>query len=259
MFLVQSFCLFHCFIGTGKTLSIICSALQWVVDKREQDKLKKEVEAKNSSVKGGELGSDDEPDWMRNAVVNKDIQGEEKKSRKKDKFGSGFRRAEKGKDRENCSGLFSRRVEEESCKKKEGKGLQVSSDAVEVNDEDEFLLDEHESDEEGIPCVKKSKRKVAGVSLSSSSDEEDGADGSSDDEDEGEENLKVYFCSRTHSQLSQFIKELRKTVFANEMKVVCLGSRKNFCINQGMKFIIRLLDNKFVNCSHSSGHAFQRY
>ncbi|KAL6140902.1 hypothetical protein ACLB2K_059194 [Fragaria x ananassa] len=218
--------------GTGKTLSIICSALQWVVDKREQDKLKKEVEAKNSSVKGGELGSDDEPDWMRNAVVNKDIQGEKKKSRKKDKFGSGFRRAEKGKDRENCSSLFSWRVEEESCKKKEGKGLQVSSDAVEVNDEDEFLLDEHESDEEGIPCVKKSKRKVAGVSLSSSSDEEDGADGSSDDEDEGEENLKVYFCSRTHSQLSQFIKELRKTVFANEMKVVCLGSRKNFCINQ---------------------------
>ncbi|KAM5579028.1 hypothetical protein ABKV19_009028 [Rosa sericea] len=218
--------------GTGKTLSIICSALQWVVDKREREKLKKEVETDNSSAKGGEFGSDDEPDWMRNAVINKDIQGEEKKSRKKDKFGSGFRRADKRKNHANCTDLFSRRVEEESCTKKEGKSLQVSSDAVDLNDEEEFLLEEHESDEEGVPCAGKLKRKVAGVSLSSSSDEEDGADGSSDDEDDGEEKLKVYFCSRTHSQLSQFIKELRKTVFANEMKVVCLGSRKNFCINQ---------------------------
>ena len=54
-------------------MSIICSALQWVVDKRERDKLKKEVESESSSVKNDKLGSDDEPNWMRNAVVNKDI------------------------------------------------------------------------------------------------------------------------------------------------------------------------------------------
>ncbi|XP_021732664.1 ATP-dependent DNA helicase DDX11-like [Chenopodium quinoa] len=35
-----------------------------------------------------------------------------------------------------------------------------------------------------------------------------------------------------HSQLFQFIKELNKTVFGSELKVVSLGSRKNLCINQ---------------------------
>lgn len=235
-FLVQILAL-YCSIGTGKTLSIICSALQWVVDKRQQDKSKKQVETFNNSAEGGQYDSEDEPDWMRNAVINNDIEGEDKKSKKKDKFGIGFRRANKRKNQANCRDLFSERVEEESCIKKEGKNLPMSSDALDLNNDEDFLLEEHESDKEGVPCAVKSKRNVAGVSLSSSSDEEDEAYGSSADEDEGEEKLKVYFCSRTHSQLSQFIKELRKTVFANEMKVVCLGSRKNFCINEGMEFI----------------------
>ncbi|KAK4374764.1 hypothetical protein RND71_005441 [Anisodus tanguticus] len=100
-------------------------------------------------------------------------------------------------------------------------------------DEEEFLVEEYESEDEngGRP-----KRKGGGVSVNSSSEEEKGQDSMEDeDEDEDEEEEarpKIYFCSRTHSQLSQFIKELRKTKFADEVNVVCLGSRKNFCINQ---------------------------
>lgn len=192
---------------------MICSALQWVVDRREQQKSDKENSANN-----GDVGSDDEPDWMRNFTVNKDNQAPEKKMKKKEKFQVGF-------------GKSNQRRSHESCIKKKEKNLRVAKDEVELSD-NEFLLEEYESEEEGAVDDGKSKRKAGGVCLTSSSDEEE--DDSDDKEDEEEkERLQVYFCSRTHSQLSQFIKELRKTVFANEMKVVSLGSRKNFCINEG--------------------------
>lgn len=68
------------------------------------------------------------------------------------------------------------------------------------------------------------------------------------DEDPDDE-LKVFFCSRTHSQLSQFVNELRRVKLPSaleleesiqqehaappieEMKHTTLGSRKNLCIN----------------------------
>ncbi|KAL6285742.1 hypothetical protein ACE6H2_010132 [Prunus campanulata] len=228
--------------GTGKTLSIICSALQWVVDRRQQQKTEDRIESDRNGAKDGQVDSDDEPDWMRNAVINKYKQGEEMKTKKKEKFGVGFRRVDKRRNHENCRDLFSRSVEEEPCTKKEGNNLQMSNDAVELSDED-FLVEDYESEEEGNLGGGKLKRKVAGVSLSSSS-EEDEEDGSGDDEYEEDEKLQVYFCSRTHSQLSQFIKELKKTVFANEMKVVCLGSRRNFCIN---KDVLKLGNSTRIN------------
>ena len=65
---------------------------------------------------------------------------------------------------------------------------------------------------------------------------------SSDDDHEGQEEEeeeqskvpRIFFCSRTHSQLAQFLGELRKTEFGSgNIRVVTLGSRKNLCINSG--------------------------
>ncbi|KAL4559583.1 hypothetical protein LXL04_031726 [Taraxacum kok-saghyz] len=55
------------------------------------------------------------------------------------------------------------------------------------------------------------------------------------DKDE-EADFEIYFCSRTHSQHSQFVKELKKSSFASDLKVARLGSRKNFCINEYSRF-----------------------
>lgn len=43
--------------------------------------------------------------------------------------------------------------------------------------------------------------------------------------------VKIIYCSRTHSQISQFVREIRKTAFAERIRVVSLGSRKNLCTN----------------------------
>lgn len=175
-----------------------------------------------------QIGSDDEPDWMKNFVINKDDQALERKI-KKEKFKFGLKKHEKQQNRESFRVLFSRDLEEEELHaKKESEDLQNRNDEEELTDE--FLLEEYESEEEGALSGGKSKRKAGGVSVGSSSDEEEEENGS----DEEKEGLKVYFCSRTHSQLSQFIMELRKTSFTNAIKVVCLGSRKNLCINKGM-------------------------
>ena len=49
------------------------------------------------------------------------------------------------------------------------------------------------------------------------------------------ENIKILYCSRTHSQITQFINELKRTEFCNKVRVVSLGSRKTLCINETLK------------------------
>lgn len=55
---------------------------------------------------------------------------------------------------------------------------------------------------------------------------------SSDSEKEEEEDLeeddtrKIYYCSRTHTQLAQFVREVQKSPYAGSIRVVTLGSRQ---------------------------------
>nr|GMD33796.1 ATP-dependent DNA helicase DDX11 [Ipomoea batatas] len=183
--------------GTGKTLSIICSALQWLVDRKQLQNDKPENQS----------GPDDEPDWMRNFVLNTETKASEKKEKR-----TSFRKNN-----------FNRKEKQEAFRDIETKETKVlkSNNGFEGMDDEEFLMEEYESEGENGG---KLKRKSGEDSVSSSSED--------DDDDKEEQKLKVYFCSRTHSQLSQFIKELRKTKFASELTSVCLGSRKNFCINE---------------------------
>ncbi|XP_058113677.1 uncharacterized protein LOC131256695 isoform X2 [Magnolia sinica] len=194
--------------GTGKTLSIICSALQWAVDQRSKNSL--DQNARKATEENSGNPSDDEPDWMRDFSAV-----EIKKTRK---LGFKSRNFDERRSRGSC-GIGKKEKE----KRKDVEGLD-EGDA-------EFLVEDYESGEDGMMDGGDLKRK-AGRSCFSSSDDDD--DDYEDDDGGGEGDgdiLKVYFCSRTHSQLSQFVKELKRTVFSSEMKVVCLGSRKNFCIN----------------------------
>lgn len=199
--------------------------MQWVVDQKQKMKAKPMVDSGKNIGNDDQCGSDDEPYWIKNFTVNKDSQSEAKKIKKKI---SGFK-SDNRRNQESYRDLLTRDLEKEDfSSKKQSENLQKANDASELDDQ-EFLLEEYASEEEGAIGGGKSKRKAGGFTVSSSSDEEEEEDGF----EEEEEGFKVYFCSRTHSQLSQFVKELRKTNFANEIKVVSLGSRKNFCINEG--------------------------
>jgi chromosome transmission fidelity protein 1 len=45
----------------------------------------------------------------------------------------------------------------------------------------------------------------------------------------------VFFCSRTHSQLSQLAGEVKSTVYKKDLRSVSLASRQNYCINKSVK------------------------
>ena len=47
--------------------------------------------------------------------------------------------------------------------------------------------------------------------------------------------FQIFYCSRTHSQLTQFVREVQKSPFSGSTRVVSLGSRKNLCINEDVK------------------------
>ncbi|CAG13059.1 unnamed protein product [Tetraodon nigroviridis] len=47
--------------------------------------------------------------------------------------------------------------------------------------------------------------------------------------------FQIYYCSRTHSQLAQFVHEVQKSPFSTDTSLVTLGSRQNLCINQEVR------------------------
>uniref|UniRef100_A0A4W6DAQ4 DEAD/H (Asp-Glu-Ala-Asp/His) box helicase 11 n=1 Tax=Lates calcarifer TaxID=8187 RepID=A0A4W6DAQ4_LATCA len=46
---------------------------------------------------------------------------------------------------------------------------------------------------------------------------------------------QIYYCSRTHSQLAQFVHEVQKSPFSKDISLVTLGSRQNLCINEEVR------------------------
>ncbi|KAI0104263.1 helicase C-terminal domain-containing protein [Nemania sp. FL0031] len=117
---------------------------------------------------------------------------------------------------------------EEREKKRKRYGERTSEKEVksQSSEEEEWLLDEE--DEEGVPRFSDISKEVT------------------DDNDEGDQ-VKIYYTSRTHSQLTQFIAELRRPAFppsvpdeflksdedheVEAVKHVPLSSRQRLCIN----------------------------
>lgn len=59
--------------------------------------------------------------------------------------------------------------------------------------------------------------------------EDSSSEGSGTDEEDEEvapKRRQIFFCSRTHSQLSQFVSELHRTPFAETLAVVAIAGRK---------------------------------
>lgn len=55
---------------------------------------------------------------------------------------------------------------------------------------------------------------------------------------------QIYFCSRTHSQLSQIINEIKNTIYGKSIRVASLASRQNYCINSNVR---KLQSNNLIN------------
>ena len=63
------------------------------------------------------------------------------------------------------------------------------------------------------------------------SDDEKVTDDLEEEAEDEDTARRIFFCSRTHSQLSQFVREVKKSPFGNSVSLVSLASRSVMCVN----------------------------
>ncbi|KAK7205465.1 helicase C-terminal domain-containing protein [Myxozyma melibiosi] len=228
--------------GTGKSLSLICGAMTWLRDHQSLS-LQEESSA----------GDDTEPAWVREYHANLLREKRLKKYRDLQARIDKVRALElKDKQAVRARGrMFGSDVPE-------GVPKRAKTGSQNERAEDRYLVDDYHSDDEDVPA----KSSGGGASDSNLSKEVQallkrlgGNTGDNEDEEDEEfddNDVKIFYASRTHSQLSQFVQQLRLPNFppselwssAGSLRHVPLSSRKQLCIHPR---ISRLRDLNAIN------------
>ncbi|NXN13715.1 DDX11 helicase, partial [Indicator maculatus] len=224
--------------GTGKSLSLICGALSWLRDfeeKKQQQEEARVLALEDSGQEGKKLltlepghphirDTAGEPDWV-TAFVRKKEERDAVDRLKEEQLRRKRREDHLEKIRHNVQLKYAakrKRAEEDETRRFLQLSREVLSEGAGVDvlekldhSEEELILAEYESDED--------KKVISGF-------EDD------DDGDLEEEHVtKIYYCSRTHSQLSQFVHEVQRSPFGKGTRLVSLASRQNLCVNEEVR------------------------
>ncbi|ODV84195.1 hypothetical protein CANARDRAFT_8872 [[Candida] arabinofermentans NRRL YB-2248] len=225
--------------GTGKTLSIICSTMSWLRD------LKREKHAMTANGLEDEDDDPDEPEWVKEAYREKII----------------GRMLADAKDYENHleeiktqdSKMVLGELKEKRLNQHQPKVKRTKVKAEVISLEDSLAPDDYFSDDE---TKGKSQNNIKYSEINSEVQKLLAQVEGKSTNTEKSSNLnkfptKIYFSSRTHSQLNQFSDQLRMTEFPSSLegmseriKYLPMGSRKQLCINENVS---KLKDTQKIN------------
>ncbi|KAF6822124.1 DNA repair helicase [Colletotrichum musicola] len=212
--------------GTGKSLSLICASLTWLRNQR--------IEEHESSMKINMDEFKDEPDWIVEQMLRRKREDLARTWQEREKKLEQIRQKEKA-------------LEVRSAKRRRFDDGPSKSKARDIDEDDQWLLDEADdstaADGDAMSGLSKETKDIlTRFGLGSLKPEQE--------EDKVEDGVKIYYTSRTHSQLSQFISELRRPAFPSSIppsivqrqsedapptkelvKHLPLSSRQKLCIN----------------------------
>ncbi|KAI8881907.1 DNA repair helicase [Backusella circina FSU 941] len=205
--------------GTGKSLSLICGSLKWLKDQEDN----------NTTTSTTSTTKKDEPDWL-SAFQSNTKEDKQARARREKREELKYRI-----DRVKLKNGYI--LEEGTLKKKRFK----KSIKTEDEEEDEFVLDDYESegdDDDAKPSSNKNGLSKEVQALLAKMEQRNTQNIKYDDEDVDDEDLgdtKIYYASRTHSQLTQFVHEVNKTVYSDQVYEISLASRKGLCIHDEVR------------------------
>ncbi|GKT50460.1 ATP-dependent DNA helicase chl1 [Colletotrichum spaethianum] len=212
--------------GTGKSLSLICASLTWLRNQR--------VEEHEASLRVNLDDFKDEPDWIVEQMLRRKREELARTWEEREKKLEQIRQREKD-------------IEARSAKRRRFDEGPSRSRLRDTDEDDEWLLDEPDAsgpgDGDAMSGLSKETKDILtkfGLgNLRTDQEEDQVADG-----------IKIYYTSRTHSQLTQFIHELRRPTFPSSIpssivqgqsedeqlakepvKHLPLSSRQKLCIN----------------------------
>jgi chromosome transmission fidelity protein 1 len=219
--------------GTGKSLSLICGSLTWLRDHKRR------------TFEDGfavEMADSDDPPWMIERARKKSKQAALRRRQDlEDRIARIKAKEKRAKDRyQHGESLYKRQK------------LSSIDTYGEDAEEAQFVLDNYESDNDAAPRSKAASFSESGLSAQTEALMQQfgySLGPKKEQEEEAVDEMKIFFCSRTHSQLTQFSSELNRVKMppaikaddspkdtqeqslVEDVKHLTLGSRKNLCIN----------------------------